>query len=94
MSAAISLSLGVQIFSFIAWIEIQSIKEGESFSSDGDRDLVAKLNAAPRLATNNRPDVGLAEADNTVRDTSSFTVIKNIRMRSQGEQSVHSNPRG
>ena len=78
MSAAISSCLGFQNFPFIVGIKTQPIKEGESFSIDGDRNLGAKLNVTPCLAANNQPDLGLAEADNTVRDTSSFTIIKNI----------------
>ena len=78
ISAAISSRLSFQVFSFIVWIKTQSIEEGESFSSDGDRDLGAKLNVAPRLTANNRPDMGLAEADDTIRDTSDFRVVKNV----------------
>jgi hypothetical protein len=49
---------------------------GESISSDRDQDLGAKLNVAPRITTNNWPDVVLIEADDAVRDTSAFRVEK------------------
>ena len=78
ISAAISLGLAFQVLSFLVWVEAQAIQICESFDSDRNRDLGAKLYVASGLAANNQPDVRLAEADDAVWDASAVRVLLNV----------------
>lgn len=77
VSAATSLSLGIQVFFFVVGVEPQTIKEGEAVTSNRDRDLGTKLDVAPYLAVNNQPDVRLIETDDAIRIVSTVLMIKN-----------------
>ena len=73
-----------QPFSFVSGVYPQPTQERESVSSGRDRNLGAKLNVVSRLAAHDRPDVGLVEADDAVRDASSVvTKIKNVLLSDQ-----------
>ncbi len=74
---AIAPRLNLRALSLVVRVKTKSIKEGNSISSDGDRDLSPKFNTATRLAANNRSDMRLEEAHDTVRDACAISVIEN-----------------
>ena len=83
MTAAIGLCLGLQVFSFVIGIKAESIQEGKALTCHRDRNFCSKLNVAPCLATHDRPDMSLPEADDAVRNTSAIRVVKNVLLTDQ-----------
>lgn len=83
MMAAIGPGLGFQVFSFVVGVKAESIQKRKAFTCHRDGDLCSKLNVAPGLATHNRPNMSLAEADDTVWDTSVVRIVQNILLTDQ-----------
>ncbi len=78
MTAPIGPCLGFQVFSFVVGIEAESIEKRKAFTCHRDGNLRSELNIAPCLAKHDRPDMGLAEAHDAVRDASAVRLVKNI----------------
>ena len=76
MTQAIDKHLSLQIFSFVIWFETLPIEEGKSISRDRDGYFGPKFNIAAGLATNDRSDVGLHQATDSVGDASAVRVIE------------------
>ena len=77
MAAAISHRLRLKVFSFVVGVITQPIQKGESLPGDREGDLCTELNIATSLATDNRSDMSLAEADDAIGDASAVSVIEN-----------------
>lgn len=77
ISAAMGHCLSLELFSFIIGIATQAIEEGESFAADRNRDLCTELNIATNFPADNRPNMGLAEAYDAIRNPSAVCVIEN-----------------
>ena len=80
---AIGPFLGSQLFSFVVGITAESIKKCKAFTCHRDGNLRSELNVAPCPATHDRPDMGLAKADDAVRDTSAVRLVKNGLLKDQ-----------
>lgn len=72
IAAALGSCLSLQIFSFVVGAKTEPIKETETIASDGDGNLGAEINVASALPGNNRPEVRLAEAYDSIGDTSAI----------------------
>ena len=83
MTAAIGPCLGLQVFSFVVGIKAESIQKGKAFTCHRDGNLRSELNVAPCLATHDRSDMGLAKADDAVRNASAVRLGQNALLTDQ-----------
>jgi hypothetical protein len=80
MTAAIGPCLGFQVFSFVVGIKAESIEKCKAFTCHRDENLRSKLNIAPCLATQDRPDMGLTKGVNTGQITPEMTKLLSDRL--------------
>lgn len=70
IAAAITPCLSHRIFSFVVEAKVEPIEENETDACDGDGNLRAILNVVSGPPANNRPEVRLIEAYDSIGDNS------------------------
>jgi hypothetical protein len=81
MTAAICPYLSFKVSSFVVGIKAESIQKHKAFTCHGDGNLRSELNVAPCLTTLDQPDIGLAKADDAVRNTSAVRLLKKVLLK-------------